>query len=137
MRRPAPPAMFTPSRGTETILLVEDQVEVRRFAATLLRECGYRVIESCDGEEALAQCATQQLDLLLTDVVMPKMSGTELAARVRSAQPHVRVLFMSGYSDEVLSWPSGSRQDAGFIQKPFTIAALTAKVREILCEQTA
>lgn len=68
---------------------------------------------------------------------MPKMSGTELAVRVRSAQPHVRVLFMSGYSDEVLSWPPESRQDAGFIQKPFTTDALTSKVREILGEMTA
>ena len=133
----APPARSTPAGGNGSILLVEDQVEVRRLAATLLRDCGYSVIESCDGEEALAQCATRHLDLLLTDVVMPKMSGTELAARVRSAQPQVRVLFMSGYSNEVLSWPSGSCQDAGFIQKPFTIAALTSKVREILCEQTA
>jgi two-component system cell cycle sensor histidine kinase/response regulator CckA len=132
---PGPPAASTAARGTECILLVEDQVEVRRFAATLLRECGYLVIESRDGEEALAQCAAQRLDLLLTDVVMPKMSGTELAARVRSAQPHVRVLFMSGYSDEVLSWPSGSRQNAGFIQKPFTVHGLASKVREILAEK--
>jgi two-component system, cell cycle sensor histidine kinase and response regulator CckA len=132
----APPAISAPERGGETILLVEDQPEVRRFAATLLREFGYRVIEACDGEEALALCATQRPDMLLTDVVMPKMSGTELAARVRSAQPHVRVLFMSGYSNEVLSWPSESRQDAGFIQKPFTIDALTSKVRDILGKKT-
>ncbi len=129
-----PPQLSAPVRGTETILLVEDQPEVRRFAATLLREYGYRVIESSDGEEALAQCGSQPIDLLLTDVVMPKMSGTELAAHVQSAQPHVRVLFMSGYSDEVLAWPADSRRGAAFIQKPFTIDALTAKVREVLGE---
>ena len=124
--------LCAPVRGTETILLVEDQAEVRRFAATLLRECGYRVVESCDAEEALAQCAALRFDLLLTDVVMPKMSGTELASRVISSQPHIRVLFMSGYSDEVLSWPSDSRQGANFIQKPFKIDALAAKVRDVL-----
>ncbi len=117
--------------GTGTILLVEDQPEVRRFVAILLRGCGYLVIESADGEEALEQCA-QPVDLLLTDVVMPKMSGTELAARIRSIQPHVRVLFMSGYSDEVLSWPDDSRRGTAFIQKPFGLDALTAKVREVL-----
>jgi two-component system, cell cycle sensor histidine kinase and response regulator CckA len=126
------PPLSPPVRGTETILLVEDQAEVRRFAATLLRECGYRVIESCDAEEALAQCAGLRFDLLLTDVVMPKMTGTELASRMLSCQPHVRVLFMSGYSDEVLSWPADSRRGAAFIQKPFTIDALAAKVREVL-----
>jgi two-component system cell cycle sensor histidine kinase/response regulator CckA len=127
----APPVGPEPARGTGTILLVEDQPDVRRFVATLLCGCGYRVIESADGEEALAKCA-QAIDLLLTDVVMPKMSGTELAARVRSVQPHVRVLFMSGYSDEVLSWPAESRRGTAFIQKPFTLDALTAKVREVL-----
>jgi PAS domain S-box-containing protein len=134
---PAPPAISTPARVTGSILLVEDEIEVRRFAATLLRERGYRVIEASDGEEALSQCASERMDLLLTDVVMPKMSGTELAARVRSAQPQVRVLFMSGYSNEVLSWPSGSGQDAGFIQKPFAVDALTSKVREMLGEKAA
>ncbi len=121
-----------PAGGSETILLVEDEPGVRRFVATFLRGCGYEVIESADGEEALANCATAMPDLLLTDVVMPKMSGTELVALARSAQPALRVLFMSGYSDEVLSWPNDSPRGTAFIQKPFTLNDLTTKVREVL-----
>lgn len=85
-----------------------------------------------DGEQALTHCATQPPDLLVSDVVMPKVSGTELAARVGAVHPQVRVLFISGYSNEALSWPAGVHQNAGFLQKPFTIAALISKVREML-----
>ena len=122
---------FETARANETILLVEDQPEVRQYVAILLRACGYGVIECPDAETALAQCGGP-IDLLLTDVVMPKVSGTELAAKVRAAQPGVRLLFMSGYSDEVLSWRSDSQGKASFIQKPFTPDALAAKIREIL-----
>ncbi len=132
----APPAAAVgPLRGGETILLVEDQADVRHFVATVLEEGGYRVIEAADGEEALAKCAAERPDLLVTDVVMPKVSGTELATRLGTLQPQVRVLFISGYSNEVLSWPAGV-QNAGFLQKPFTIAALISKVREMLGHQT-
>ncbi len=123
--------VFEAAHANETILLVEDQPEVRQYVAILLRECGYRVIECPDGETALAQCGGP-IDLLLTDVVMPKVSGTELAAKVRAAQPGVRLLFMSGYSDEVLSWRSDAQGKASFIQKPFTPDALAAKIREVL-----
>jgi two-component system, cell cycle sensor histidine kinase and response regulator CckA len=127
------PAFRTqPASGSETILLVEDEAGVRRFVATLLSGCGYGVIESADGEDALTKCATANPDLLLTDVVMPKMSGTELAARALSAKPGLRVLFMSGYSDEVLSWPNDTSRGTAFIQKPFTPNELTTKVRDVL-----
>jgi two-component system, cell cycle sensor histidine kinase and response regulator CckA len=127
-----PTAASEQARGGETILLVEDQADVRHFVATVLGESGYCVIEAADAEKAMTHCATRRPDLLVTDVVMPKVSGTELAARIGAMHPQVRVLFISGYSNEVLAWPSGVHQDAGFLQKPFTIAALTWKVREML-----
>jgi two-component system, cell cycle sensor histidine kinase and response regulator CckA len=126
------PAVSTPEGGAETILLVEDQAEVRQFTAALLRDYGYTVLETSGGEEALAQCAAKRIDLLLTDVVMPKMSGSDLAARVRSLQPLLKVLFMSGYSDELLGSRSDSMHGAAFIQKPFAREALALKVREVL-----
>ena len=121
-----------PAGGTETILLVEDQDEVRQFTSTVLREYGYVVLQASGGEEALAACGAQRVDLLLTDVVMPKMSGTDLAAQVRSLQPLVKVLFMSGYSVDVLSWRADATDGAAFIQKPFAREELAAKVRESL-----
>ncbi len=126
------PAVAAPAGGTETILLVEDQPEVRQFTATVLREYGYAVLQASGGEEALAAYASQPIDLLLTDVVMPKMSGTDLAARVRQGQPDVKVLFMSGYSMEVLAWRETGTTGAAFIQKPFAREELAAKVREVL-----
>jgi len=121
-----------PAGGTETILLVEDQAEVRQFTSTILRSYGYEVLSACGGEEALAACGTRTIDLLLTDVVMPKMSGTDLAAQVRRRQAQVKVLFMSGYSVDVLAWRADDMDGAEFIQKPFAGEELAAKVREVL-----
>ncbi len=114
------------------MLLVEDQDSVRELTATFLEETGYHVVKASEGEKALAECARQNVDLLLTDVVMPKMSGTELAARLRSRQPTVKVLFMSGYSDEALAKRVTQVGSAQFIQKPFALEMLAAKVRETL-----
>ena len=121
-----------PERGSETILLVEDQDDVRKFAATVLQMYGYRVLLASSAEEALQRYAGHPVDLLLTDVVMPKVNGSELAAQLRSLQPRARVLFMSGYSEELLREHAGSMNGAGFLHKPFTPEILTSKVREVL-----
>jgi DNA-binding response OmpR family regulator len=118
--------------GTETILVVEDQAEVREFTATVLESYGYRVLQAEDGDRALTVCADQPVDLLLTDVVMPKMSGVELARRARSSRPELKTLLMSGYSAEVHERRGEDLAGAVFLQKPFSPEALAAKAREAL-----
>lgn len=122
----------TRARGNETILLVEDQPEVRRLTANLLQECGYGVVEAASAEEALSQISSKRVDLILTDVVLPKMSGCELAAEIQSRQPGTKVLFMSGYSDEILKGQAGGIGDAQLIQKPFAPAEMAEKLRQLL-----
>ncbi|MFI5197022.1 MAG: response regulator [Thermoanaerobaculia bacterium] len=123
---------FAP-RGDETILLVEDEVAVRRLAATLLRSSGYTVLEAGSGDEALSLLSktTDLVQLLLTDFVMPRMTGRELAERVHAGRPDIRVLYMSGYTDTGFA-DSAALGAADFLQKPFTRVALTQKVREVL-----
>jgi hypothetical protein len=118
--------------GTETILLVEDQEEVRRFVAMILAGYGYRVVQAQDAAEALRVGAGQPVDLLLTDVVMPKMSGVELARRLRLTLPGLRTLYVSGYSQETHELEWGSLGSEKFLQKPFPPQALARKVREAL-----
>lgn len=131
-KAPRPAAAHSPvALGTETILLVEDQPEVRRFTATALSRYGYRVIEAAGGDEALARLAGQRIDLLVTDVIMPKMNGPELAARVRTVEPLVKILFISGHA-ESSSWGDNQTYGGEFLHKPFTPQALAAKVREVL-----
>ncbi len=118
----------------ETIMLVEDQPEVRRLAARVLRGRGYDVLEASGGEEALALAAAHRgrLHLLVTDVVMPGMKGPEVAARLVAARPGLPVLYVSGYADEVL----GPREDllaqGMLLLKPFSPETLSARVRELL-----
>lgn len=126
------PISAEPALGTGTVLVVEDQDALRELVAGFLEEHGYRVVKAAGGDEALAVCAVRAFDLLLTDVVMPRMSGTELAANVRSHQPSMKVLYMSGYSDEVLAGRVDRINDADLIQKPFALDELAAKVREVL-----
>jgi PAS domain S-box-containing protein len=118
--------------GAETILLVEDQEEVRKFIATILGEYGYKVVLAQDAAEALLVCADQPVDLLVTDVVMPKMSGVELARRLRLTLPGLRTLFISGYSEDTHKREWASLGDEKLLQKPFAPKALAAKVREVL-----
>ena len=120
--------------GRETILLVEDEDGVRDIARETLLMHGYKVIEARDGVEALAVADRVQdgIDLVLTDVVMPRMSGRELAERLRQARPEVKVIFMSGYTDDVLVRTGALSPGMSFLQKPLRPDALAAKVREAL-----
>lgn len=121
-------------RGSETILLVEDEEAVRELAQILLAAEGYSVLVAEDAAQAERLCAQNagKLDLLLTDVVMPGISGRELAKRIQARAPQVRVLYMSGYTDNVIA--SGGMLEPGiaFLQKPFTPAVLKQKIREVL-----
>jgi two-component system cell cycle sensor histidine kinase/response regulator CckA len=119
--------------GSETILLAEDEPQVRRLAARVLNDLGYKVIEAPDGERALAVADSgEKFDLLLTDVVMPGMNGNQLAQAVRERRPGQRVLFMSGYTDDAVLRRSLSEHAIEFLQKPFAPSALARKVRDVL-----
>jgi nitrogen-specific signal transduction histidine kinase len=120
--------------GHGTILLVEDQENVRRLTASLLESFGYCVLKAANGQEALALSASYAgpIHLLLTDVVMPGLSGTELAGQVAKLWPGIRVLFMSGYTDSVIAQHGILGEGKAFLQKPFTPPALAASVREVL-----
>ncbi len=125
----------TPStlRGRETILLVEDEEQVRAVASGILRGRGYRVIEASGAEEA-DRVSTQydgSIDLLLSDVVLPQMSGPELARRLAKVRPEMSLLCMSGYTDDRVSY-HGLDDRIAYLQKPFTPSALATKVREVL-----
>ena len=130
--RPALPA--SPIRGSETILLVEDEAQVRAIVKRTLERAGYAVLSANGPEEALRLCETSllQIDLLLTDVVMPQMNGRELAERVRVLRPATKTLFMSGYTDDAILRHGVLDEGVPFLQKPVTPSNLTRKVRETL-----
>ncbi len=121
-------------RGSETILLVEDEPSVRGLAVQILRENGYRLLEAANGNEALrmAQEYAGEIHLLLTDVVMPQMGGKELANRLKTLRPGMKVLFTSGYTDDAIVHHGVLNSGIDFLQKPFSPETLAQKVREIL-----
>lgn len=120
--------------GKETILLVEDDPGVRTLAATALEQLGYTVVAAADGSEALHLAATLQapIDLVLTDLTMPNLRGPELVQRLREHFPHIRVLYMSGYTDDAVVRHGMLEATVSFIQKPYTPQALARRVREVL-----
>jgi two-component system cell cycle sensor histidine kinase/response regulator CckA len=121
-------------RGTETILVVEDEDGVRKVVVEMLQKQGYHVLAASGGQEAIDLCASNQerIDMLITDVVMPKMSGRELADRIRVMRPSINVLFVSGYTDSAIVHHGVLDPGTDFLQKPFAPEQLAAKVREVL-----
>ena len=131
--RRRPPTCRGP--GIESILLVEDEPAVRALASLELRDLGYTVFEASSGEEALEWAGRQNgrgFDLLLTDVVMPQMSGRELADRIRTGHPGTKVLFISGYTADEIGQHGVFEPGISLLQKPFTASVLAAKVRDVL-----
>jgi CheY-like chemotaxis protein len=114
---------------------VEDEEAVRKLASTILQNNGYKVLEAGNGEEALRiayEHPPQSIDLMLTDVVMPGMSGSQLTERTKNPHPMMKVLYMSGYTDSAIVHHGILDQGKAYIQKPFTPNALAEKVRDIL-----
>jgi CheY-like chemotaxis protein len=116
------------------VLLAEDEDAVRNLAMYLLRHCGYQVLVASSGTEALEVAARHAgpIHLLVTDVVMPKMGGRQLAEALRPTHPGLRVLYLSGYTDDAMLRRGVLEPGAAFLEKPFSIAALGLKVREVL-----
>lgn len=120
--------------GTETILLVEDEEQVRRAAIEVLTVLGYQVFEAGNGPQAiqLAKLYKETIHLLLTDVVMPKMNGKEMAEHVKALHPEIEVLYMSGYNDDIIANHGVLDENLHFLPKPFSPSTLADKVREVL-----
>jgi two-component system cell cycle sensor histidine kinase/response regulator CckA len=127
---PEPAAL--PAVGNETILLVEDEESVRALVRRTLEARGYRVLEAADGPQAVELALSRPVDLLLTDMVLPGMGGSEIAARIHAIHPRARVLYTSGYTDDVIVRGGLMERGAAFLEKPFTPAVLARKVREVL-----
>jgi two-component system cell cycle sensor histidine kinase/response regulator CckA len=130
----AQPAQPRDVTGQDTILLVEDEEAVRSFAARALRMRGYHVLEAGGGEEALeiVKDPTVDIDLVITDVVMPNMDGPALVRHVKQLKPDLSVIFMSGYAEEAFRKSDQSSEDIHFLPKPFGLKQLAAKVKEVL-----
>jgi len=133
-RRIAEPAVIESLTGQGTVLLVEDEPVVLRLARDLLAENGYRVLAASSGSDALsiARKETEIIHMLITDVVMPEMSGPELADRMRKLRPGMRVLYMSGYTDDEMLCRKGLPENSAFLQKPFTPHQFLQKARATL-----
>jgi CheY-like chemotaxis protein len=121
--------------GNEAVLLVEDEPLVREVTAAVLKEQGYSVLTAANGHEALSianHYKDREIHLLLADVVMPLMGGQELSEQLKKLHPETKVLYTSGYADDMMANYGFSGQASEFVQKPFTPAALAQKVREVL-----
>jgi DNA-binding response OmpR family regulator len=120
--------------GNETILLVDNEEDLRNAACEYLESCGYRVLTASDGREAVAICDGHEgsISLLVSDIVMPKLNGRGLVEHVRKARPLTNVLMISGYADDAVLSHGISLDSSCFLQKPFTFQALGAKIRAIL-----
>lgn len=123
-----------PARGSETILVVEDEQAVREPSCEFLRQAGYTVLEATNGREAVALMETHAgpIQLIVTDVVMPVMSGGELAEHCSRVRPETKLLFVSGYAESVVKDHRILDLRGNFLQKPFGLRALATKIREVL-----
>jgi two-component system, cell cycle sensor histidine kinase and response regulator CckA len=123
--------------GTETVLLVEDEESVRQLVRETLESKGYKVLEADNGEGALqiASGCSHKIDMLITDVVMPGMSGRELSAQLCASYPQTKVLYLSGYTEDAIVTEGVLDSGTAFLQKPFTLQMLSRKVREVLDER--
>jgi two-component system cell cycle sensor histidine kinase/response regulator CckA len=130
----APKMHSSATRGSETILLVEDQPSLRQLGQVILEKQGYRVLSAQTPAKALeiAEGYAEAIHLLLTDVVLPGMNGRVLAERLTKSRPEVRVLFVSGYTENVIGHHGELDPGTNFLEKPFTHAELSAKVRAVL-----
>jgi len=131
-----PPGTEAMATGTETILLVEDEETVRLLVGTVLQQAGYTVLDASNGTVAflLAGEHPGRVHLLITDVVMPEMGGRQLVERLTALRPDLKVLYLSGYTDDAVVRHGVLQAEVAFLQKPFTMAALTSKVRQVLDE---
>jgi len=134
-----PHEVAEPSQGSETILVVEDDATLREITVKLLQDGGYRVVEAKDAEDALTILAASQpeIDLLLTDVIMPDKSGAELARQAKGFHPNLRSMFMSGYTGDLVGRQGVLMEEASFLEKPFTRRSLLAKVYAVLHAESA
>jgi len=121
-------------RGSETVLVVEDEEEVLKVTVEILRRQDYKVFEASQGGDALLICEEYEdpIHLMVTDVVMPRMSGSELAKRLEPLHPEMRVLYMSGYTDNAIVHHGILEEGVNYLQKPFTVDSLARRVREVL-----
>jgi two-component system, cell cycle sensor histidine kinase and response regulator CckA len=123
-----------PAGGSETVLIVEDEEPLRILIRRILVRAGYKALTAANGEEALRVCEHLEgrFDLLLTDVIMPGMSGRELAERLTAIQPHVRVVYMSGYSGDSIRQQGMLDPGLPYVEKPFLAGELIAEIRRVL-----
>jgi len=130
----ATPVSHSAAGGSETVLLVEDEDSVRQLVRETLESRGYRVLEAANGQDALALAAAHAdpIHLVITDVVMPGLSGHELVQQLLPARPSVKVLYLSGYAQDAFATTAAAEAQKTFLQKPFTLQSLARKVREIL-----
>jgi len=124
-------------KGTETILIAEDESSLRKYVSDVLKSLGYKVLEAGDGEEALRISGEHEdvIHLLLTDFIMPGINGRELADTLQQDRPNMKVIIMSGYTDDVIAQHGVLEDGINFLQKPVTVIKMASKIREVLDEK--